>query len=147
MNVNKIQYEKTWQITAKVTMELWSTTMLQSSFYWLLTFYCLFIFYTIPINKRILFIFKYLFNNNIKNLKWSSKLKNKRKRMRFEVIVSCKVSVLHNYWKTFSEIHIWAHLCRQECNWKRLYSAKNKKKQQKKQESLICLIKDYLLWN
>ena len=42
-----------------------------------------------------LFLFKYLFKNHIKNLKWSSKLETKRKRIRFEVIVVCKIAVLH----------------------------------------------------
>ena len=73
--------------------------------FWL-TFYSLLFFYSIEIKKLFSVYIKYLFKNNIKNLKWSSKLKTKRERMRFEVIMFCKISVLHNYWKEFNEIHI-----------------------------------------
>ena len=64
--------------------------------FWL-TFYSLFFFTVFKSKNFFLFISKDLFKNNIKNLKWSSKLKTKRERMRFEVIMFCKISVLHNY--------------------------------------------------
>ena len=63
--------------------------------------------------------------------------------------------------KLFTQ-HVWTstlpketryliHSCLRKCKWKRLYSAKNKKKKQKNrqtnQECLICLIKYCLFWN
>ena len=80
----------------------------------------------------ILFIFKYLFKNNIRNLKWSSKTKTKSKNMSFESIVFCKMSVLHNYIKP--------HFC---------ILQKAKQKTNNKKLIFLCntLIKVYLFWN
>ena len=50
----------------------------------------------LTVSTLFLFLFEYLLKNNIKLLKWSSKVKIKRKRRRFEVIVFCKISVLHD---------------------------------------------------
>ena len=55
-------------------------------------------FFTVFKSKNLfLFIYKHLLKNNIKNLKWSSKLKTISKKMRSEVLVFCKMTVLHNY--------------------------------------------------
>ena len=51
----------------------------------------------------ILFIFKYFYKNNIRNLKWSSKLKTKTKKMSFKVTVFCNMSVLQNDGNSFQE--------------------------------------------
>ena len=58
-----------------------------------------FSFFTVFKSKNLfLFIYKHLLKNNIRNLKWPSKLKTKRKKkMRSEVLVFCKMAVLHNY--------------------------------------------------
>ena len=54
-------------------------------------------FFTVFKSKNLfLFIYKHLLKNNIRNLKWSSKLKTKRKNMRSEDLVFCKMTVLHN---------------------------------------------------
>ena len=65
-----------------------------STFIWIFT---AFSFFTVFKSKNLfLFIYKHLLKNNIRNLKWSSKLKTKRKKMRSEDLVFCKMTVLHN---------------------------------------------------
>ena len=81
MNVINIQSEKSCQMTAKVTEEEWPRALLQSHFYWLLTdVFTAFSCFTLFKSKIvILYIFKYLFRNNIRNLKLISKQYKKSK--------------------------------------------------------------------
>ena len=83
---------KACQKTAKVTMELWPTTMLQSRFYLLLIDILLPFLFLQNSNQKTYFCL-YLITDlkwKTKNLKWASKHKTKRKRMRFEVTLFCK---------------------------------------------------------
>ena len=112
------------------------------TFDWLLTAFSFSIVF--KLKDLFLFIFKYLFKNNMKGPKWSSKLKTKRNRMRFKVIVFCK--------KYLSWIIIEKHLVKFTFKLAFVYPNVTEgnyipQRTKKKQESLICLIKDYLLWN